>query len=89
MGMWCRNPAVAESIAGGRAVLFNPDRQLTLVLNPVGTLVWVLLGQPASTSALAVAMSAHFEGVGQDRIRADVERFVGQLVERDMVRAQV
>jgi len=88
VGIWCRNAAVVESMAGGRVVLFNPDRQVTLVLNPVGSLVWALLEQPTAVSALAVAVSEHFEGVGQDRIRADVERFLEQLVERDMLRAQ-
>jgi len=84
---WSRNPAVVESSAGGRSVLFNPDRELTLVLNPIGSLVWALLETPAPVSVLVDIISEHVESVSKDQIRQDVEQFVLQLAERDMLLA--
>ncbi len=61
------------------AILFNPDTDAILVINPVGLLIWRALAQPRTIAEIVDHVLAHCEDVPTDRVAADVEAFLQSL----------
>lgn len=71
--------------AGDRVVLLDSAGAELITLNAVGSIVWEALQEPASTDVLADQLSERFADVPRDQLRSDVERFVAQLEEAELV----
>ncbi|MGE0785047.1 MAG: PqqD family protein [Sandaracinaceae bacterium] len=73
----------AARVINGKAVVVVIDSQELHTLNAVGTRVWEL-ATPASVDSIARTIASEFD-VTWEVARADVERFVGELLERGML----
>ena len=80
-----RAGAVVSERAGDRFVLLDAAGTELITLNPVGSLVWDELSEPRSVAALVGSLSVHFSNVPEARLRADVERFLAELEEAELV----
>ncbi|MBU0491738.1 MAG: PqqD family peptide modification chaperone [Chloroflexi bacterium] len=61
------------------AILFNPDTDAVIVINPVGLLIWEALGQPKTQDEIAAYLMEACEDVPADQVHADLEAFFGAL----------
>jgi len=61
------------------ALLFNPDTDAILVINPTGLLIWQALSQPRTREELVAHLLESCEDVPTDRVAADVEEFLQTL----------
>jgi PqqD family protein of HPr-rel-A system len=66
-------------------VLLDPASGRYVRLNASATLLWEALAQPATLTALAQRLAAHY-ALDPDRAHADAARFVASLAERGVVR---
>ena len=74
------NPVVSCRDEGtDGAILFDPDRDETAILNPSGRVLWTLLSEPRTAEELAAYLVAHYEGVTLERARQDVHAFLEAL----------
>ena len=71
-------------VVDDEAVVLDLDDGQYYGLNSVGTRLWQLLSQGASLSAICNALVAEFE-VGRDEVRADVDAFLAELIEKGLV----
>ena len=71
------NPDVScrEEGLGEGAILFNPDTDAVLVINPVGLLIWQALDRPRSKDEIVVYLMENCEGVPADQVHADLDAF--------------
>ena len=81
-----REPSVVEVRTDDRVVLYHPDRGLTLVLNPSGSLVWESLAAPQTVGSIAERLCSQWPALSLDNAQADVQRFLGELRERAMIK---
>ena len=83
-----RSPDVEESNVGERAVLYHCTLRKALVINPTGSHLWGQLDKPSTLGALAQALRRQFPSLSDQQARADVTRFLDDLVEHQMVMAE-
>lgn len=57
------------------AILFNPDTDAIMVLNPVGLLVWRALQQPRTRDEIVTHLLENCDGVPLERVHADLDTF--------------
>lgn len=69
---------------GDEAVLLNLKTELYLGLDPVGSRMWQLLTTSPSLQAAYDALLQEYE-VLPDRLRQDLDRFVGDLLEQSLI----
>ena len=69
---------------GDEGVLVNLETGQYLGVNAVGARMWELLGTAASIDAAYEQLLREYD-VAPDRLRGDVELFVGQLVEHRLI----
>jgi len=75
------NPDVScrEEGPGEGAILFNPDSDAILVINPVGLLILKALEQPRTQAEVVDYVMENCEGVPADEVAADVDAFLQSL----------
>lgn len=74
------NPVVSCRDEGAEgAILFDPDRDDTAILNPTGRVLWGLLAEPHTVEELAAYLVAHYEGVTPEQAQQDVVAFLESL----------
>jgi len=61
------------------ALLFNPDTDAILVINPTGLLIWKALSRPRTQDELVAHLLENCEDVPTDRVATDVEEFLQTL----------
>ena len=61
------------------ALLFNPDTDAMLVVNPTGLLIWQTLGQPRGQDEIVAHLLEACEDVPTDQVAADVDEFIQTL----------
>ena len=61
------------------ALLFNPDTDKVLVVNPTGLLIWQTLQEPHRLAEVVAALEAQCTGVPAAEVQDDVREFVAQL----------
>ena len=69
---------------GEEAVLLNLNTELYLGLDEVGTRMWILLKDSASIQDAFDALVREYE-VEQDRLRQDLDEFLGKLLEHGLI----
>jgi hypothetical protein len=88
------NPDVScrEEEPGEGAILFNPDTDAILVINPTGLLIWQALEKPRTQDKLVAHLLKNCDNVPTDQVVADVDAFlqallpggfVGEVLEND------
>jgi hypothetical protein len=71
-----------------KVMLIDSASSELVTLNPVGSLIWQALAKaPATADALARVVVEAFPELGIAQAEADVESFVGELVELGFVSA--
>ena len=87
------NPDVScreESTDG--AILFNPDTDAVLVINPIGLMIWQALVQARTKDDIIANLMESCENVPPDQVATDVNEFIetlesggfaGKIVEND------
>ena len=62
------------------AMLYNPDKDDTVLLNPSGRSIWALLAAPRTLAEIAGHLTATYPGVTQEQARQDAEQFIQSVV---------
>ena len=62
------------------AMLYNPDKDDTVVLNPSGRGIWALLSAPRTLDEIAVHLAADYPDVTREQALKDAEQFIQSLV---------
>ena len=80
-GIVIANPVVSCRIEGdGGALLFNPDTDDTLLINPVGLSIWKFLAQPHTIDDIVSYLIMTFSGsLDHSAVKQDVETFIREL----------
>jgi sensor domain CHASE-containing protein len=61
------------------ALLFNPDTDAILVINPTGLLIWQVLDQPRTRDEIVAHLLKVCEDVPTDQVATDVDEFIQRL----------
>jgi hypothetical protein len=79
--LYIANPDVScrEEAPGEGAILFNPDTDKVLVVNPTGLVLWRALEEARTQDGLVAYLMEHCEGVPADEVDADVLAFLQML----------
>jgi Coenzyme PQQ synthesis protein D (PqqD) len=77
-------PDVMFRAVGDESVLLHLKSETYLGLDPVGTRMWTALTESESMQSAYEVLLGEYEVDGQ-RLRQDLEDFVGKLVENDLV----
>jgi hypothetical protein len=78
------HPQAISRIIEGEAVIVLPESGQVGVLNEVGTRVWELTDGRRSLEEIVAAIVEEFE-ITPERARQDVDAFVQELVEKEML----
>lgn len=62
------------------AMLYNPDKDDTVLLNPSGRSIWALLATPRTLAEIAGHLVAAYPGVTLEQARQDAEQFIRSVV---------
>jgi len=75
------NPEVScrEEDEDEGAILFNPDTDAIMVINPVGLLIWQALQQPRTRDEIVAHLLENCDGVPLERVHADLDAFFQSL----------
>lgn len=76
-------PHTASRLIAGEAVILSLDTKVLRGLNPVGSRVWDLIDGTRTVDDIVDVIVAEFD-VTRAVAAADVEAFVGQLVDRGL-----
>jgi hypothetical protein len=82
--IYARASAMIGAEERGTAVLLHTERWVYLGFDEIGTMIWNLLDQPRSLSALVGAMKDRFD-VDEATCSADVKSFLDDMVKQDVV----
>ena len=80
------SPDVLFRLMGEEAVLVNLSTERYLGLDPVGTRMWSVLTTAPSIEATFEQLHQEYD-VEPDRLRADLEEFVEQLLGQQLIQA--
>jgi hypothetical protein len=61
-------------------LLYNPDKDDTVLLNPSGRIVWSLLSAPHSLDEIAGQLVIAYPDVPREQALKDAQRFIQSLV---------
>ena len=79
------NPDVLFQEIQGESVLLHPDQSKYFGLDETGTRAWRLFSDHTTLDEVMEIMLREYE-VDPERLRADLEKLVADLVEDDLVR---
>jgi hypothetical protein len=82
MSQYLANPDVSCRIEGpdDGALLYNPDTDKALVINPVGLTIWQFLNQPRTNAEIVGHLQTEYEGVPLDQVAQDLAAFFQKLL---------
>lgn len=61
------------------AILFNPDTDDALVVNPTGKAIWQFLSTPHTADQIVTHLLDVFQGAAEEEIARDVAQFIEDL----------
>ena len=62
------------------AMLYNPDKDDTVLLNPSGRSIWALLSAPRTLDEIAGHLATAYPDVTREQALKDAEQFIQSLV---------
>jgi hypothetical protein len=62
------------------ALLYNPDKDDSVILNRTGRDIWAFLGAPHGLEEIAQHLTTTFPGVTPERAAQDAEKFIQSLL---------
>ncbi|UCG42936.1 MAG: PqqD family protein [candidate division WOR-3 bacterium] len=62
------------------AMLYNPDTDESVLLNPSGLTIWTLLTSPRTIEEIAGHLAAANPGLTSEQARKDAEQFIQSVV---------
>ncbi len=62
------------------AMLYNPDKDDTVILNPSGRSIWALLSAPRTIDEIAGHLVSAYPSITREQARKDAEQFLESLV---------
>lgn len=82
MSQYLANPDVSCRIEApdDGALLYNPDSDKALVINPVGLTIWQFLDQPRTNAEIVAHLQTEYEGVPADQVAQDLAAFFQKLL---------
>jgi hypothetical protein len=84
--MFIRNPEVLSTDMDGEVVMMDVDQGFYFSLSSgVGAAIWSVLENPSSLDQIIAAVCAEYQTTPDD-CRADIEGFVEQLHEKQLVK---
>ena len=84
-GRFSRSPEVESSAVGDRVVLYHRRTRSALVLNPMATWLWELLGVPRTADDLVAQIRGEFPAVTGQRAGTDLAVLLDDLVRHGVV----
>lgn len=81
-----RNPDLIATDMDGDTVMMSIEHGKYYGVSGVGTRIWELLEKPTTPSQIIISICKEFE-VDETTCRADVERFITELIDNGMVLA--
>lgn len=63
------------------AVLYNPDADLSTIINATGGLIWGFIEKPRTLDEIAAFLVKNFSGIEPEKAKADTENFINMLGE--------
>jgi hypothetical protein len=78
------NPALADQTLGGKSVVLDYDHRRILGMNTTGSRVWALLDGTRSIADICGVLARENE-LDLDTVVADVEPFVRELLDRELL----
>jgi hypothetical protein len=63
------------------AVLYNPDADLSTIINATGGLIWGFIEKPRTLDEIAAFLVTTFSGVELEKAKSDTENFINMLGE--------
>lgn len=81
----CRNPDLVAADIDGDVVMLDVERGEYFGIGGIGPRIWELLDQPTTMAGIVDTICAEYD-VDAGTCRADVERFLGELRQADLVR---
>jgi hypothetical protein len=82
-----RNPDLIWTDMDGETVMMSIERGEYLGLGGAGSRIWELLAEPITPGEICARVTAEFE-VDPDTCRADIVSFLGELLEKAVIRQQ-
>ncbi len=62
------------------ALLYNPDKDDSVLLNPSGRIIWDLLAAPRTLDEIAGHLTATYPSVTREQATEDVDKFIQSLL---------
>ena len=81
---WRRSPRAVGRTFADDAVLLQLDRQRYHGLDRVGARIWDLLAEPVGVDELVAELAARYDA-DDATLRADLERFLGEMEREGLV----
>jgi hypothetical protein len=73
-----------EELPDDEIVLVNPDRSVSLILNPMGNAIWELCDGSRSIEEITAFVCETLSGANFDRVSEDIATLVKKLVDVGM-----
>ena len=78
------HPQVSGQVVGDEAVLVLPEKGKVVVLNEVGGRIWELADGTRTVTDIVEVIVSEYQ-VSEEQARADVEKFIEELVEAQVL----
>ena len=83
--LYIRNPAVAATEIDAETFLVEPETGEVFYLDEVTSALWRFLTEPRRNGEIVQAFTEAFPDTGRDRIAADIEAALTDMMDRDLV----
>lgn len=79
-----RNEHIECEMIGSEYVLLHMESHQVTKLNEIGGRIWSLIPECSHAEAIATRIAAEY-GADEDRVREDVNRFIGELLQNRLL----